>query len=207
MADTKISALIAQTLLAFTDIVPVVVNPGSSPATKKVTVADLLGAGTLYSIIPAAGFALGTGTAAQDAFPSDQNVFTLEANTTYFFRGRYIISKSGTTGTVGLSFSLTGLVANVIRYVARTLNVAVNSVGTAINMAWVNQTANTVVTATDTTAVIIEFDGILRTGAAGTLTPQITFSASPTAPSMEAGSFLVFLKQDNDTAKTRGAVA
>jgi hypothetical protein len=40
MADTKITGLTAATSLATTDIIPVVTDPGGTPATKKITVAN-----------------------------------------------------------------------------------------------------------------------------------------------------------------------
>jgi hypothetical protein len=42
MADEKTTALAAAATLALTDLIPVVVNPGSSPVTKKITLANLM---------------------------------------------------------------------------------------------------------------------------------------------------------------------
>lgn len=41
MADSKITALTATATLAATDIVPVVTDPGGTPANKKITKANL----------------------------------------------------------------------------------------------------------------------------------------------------------------------
>jgi hypothetical protein len=51
MADTKITGLTATATLSSTDILPVVTDPGGSPANKKITQANLASSilGTAYS--------------------------------------------------------------------------------------------------------------------------------------------------------------
>ena len=43
MADVKITALPAATAVTIDDLVPIVDDPSGTPATKKITVANLLG--------------------------------------------------------------------------------------------------------------------------------------------------------------------
>lgn len=52
MADQKITALAATTTLLTTDIIPVVTDPGGSPATKKITLTNILAALRLISTTP-----------------------------------------------------------------------------------------------------------------------------------------------------------
>jgi hypothetical protein len=209
MTDTliKITELTELTPAVMTDILPIVSDPTGTPLTKKITVKELLEVPVLYSIVPAANFSLGTGTSVQSAFPTTGDVFTLEASTSYMFEGQYYITKSGTTCTTGMAFALSGATITSMKYVAQAQNVAVNTTGATVASTWVNQVAATVVNATATTDVVINFKGIIRMNAGGTVTPQIIFSAAPTSPVMVADSFIKFTKIGTSTENTVGAVA
>ena len=206
MADIKISELTALTTIAPTDLLPFVSDPAGTPATKKITENEFVNSRKLVSIVPAGDFALTAGSSAQNAFPTTGDVFTMAASTTYEFEGMYFITKSGTTCTTALSFALGGSITS-IKYVAEVQNVAKNTTGATHGSAWVDRAAATVVNATATTALYIKFKGIIRTNGAGTLTPQITFSATPTSPVMVADSFISFKKIGTSTENTIGAVA
>jgi hypothetical protein len=208
MAQVKITELSATTAPVGADILPIVTDTTGTPATKKVTVTNLLNSRRLYSIVPAANFSLTAGSSAQNAFPTTGDVFTLEALTTYKFEGMYFIDKSGTTCTIALSFVLAGgATITSIKYIALTQNVAKNTTGATHGSAWVDTVSATVVNATASTAAYIKIEGLIRMDAAGTVTPQITFSATPTSPVMLADSYLKFDKIGSNTENTLGSVA
>lgn len=208
MANVKLTELSAITAPVITDIVPIVSDPGGTPVTKKVTVNNLLNTRKLFSIVPAATFTLGVGTSVQSAFPTTGDVITLEAATSYWFEGLYLIDKSGTTCTTGLAFALAGGASiTSIMYTALAQDVAKNTTGATTGATWVDTVAATVVNATASTAVQIKFSGIIRMNAAGTVTPQIIFSAAPTTPIMLANSYIRFEKCGTNVEDTLGAIA
>jgi hypothetical protein len=208
MANVKITELSEITAPVITDLLPVVSDPGGTPVTKKVTVKSLLDSRRLYSIVPAATFVLTAGSSAQNAFPTTGDVFTLEGSTSYVFEGVYFIDKSGTTCTTALSFALGGGASvTSILYTVMAQNVAKNTTGATLGSAWIDTVAATVVNATATTAAYIRFEGIIRMNAGGTVTPQITFSATPTSPVMLANSYIMFNKIGTSTENTVGSVA
>lgn len=208
MADVKITALTEIVTLDETDILPVVDDPAGTPATKKMTVKTLLDKRLNFSIVPAGGFALGTGITVQSAFPTAGDVFTLAALTTYEFEGMYLITKSGTTCTIGLAFALAGgATITSMLYSAIAQSVAANTTGQVQDSAYVNQVAATVINATSATNVWIKFKGIIRMNAGGTVTPQIIFSAAPTSPVMAPDSWIKFTPIGTNTENTKGVVA
>lgn len=208
MANVKITALTETTAPAETDIFPIVVDPAGTPITKKVTAKSLLNRRILFSIVPAANFTLTAGSSAQNALPTTGDVFTLEGSSTYEMEGMYLITKSGTTCTTAMSFALAGGASiTSMKYIAQAQNVAVNTTGATHGSAWVNQVAATVINATATTDLYIKFKGLVRMNAGGTVTPQITFSATPTSPVMVADSYIKFTRIGTNTENTLGAVA
>jgi len=116
-----------------------------------------------------ADFTLSAASGVQTAFPSSMDVWTLEGSTMYAVEGLYIMTK-GTTTT--------------------------NTTATAQGFVWMDQVASTVVTATATTGgTHIRFTGTISMNAAGTITPQINFSANPGGTNvMKIGSFIKFTK-------------
>ncbi len=74
MADAKITALTANTTPALTDIVPMVDNPGASPLTQKITIANLLNTPSATFTSPTvSGIVTLSGTTGI-AFPASQTV-------------------------------------------------------------------------------------------------------------------------------------
>lgn len=208
MANVKISELTEATEATIDDLLVIVNDPSGTPTTKKITEKSFTNSRKLMSIVPAATFALGTGTSVQSAFPTTGDVITLESSTTYEMEGYYRITKSGTTCTVGMAFALGGGASvTSIDYWTLSQSAAVNTTGTAQDTCSVNQVAATVVTATATTAVWIKFSGLIRMNAGGTVTPQIIFSAAPTSPVMTANSYIKFTKIGTNTENTIGSVA
>lgn len=205
MSDTKIPGLSSLTAPLMTDIVPAVHDPSGSPTTGQMTLYTLFKTAHMYSIVPAADFTLTAGSSVQSAFPTTGDVWTLSANTTYFFDGLYYISKSGTSCTIAMSFALGGSLTSIL-YEVLGQQVAINTTGTTQSSCLVNQATSTVVVATGTTAAWVRFKGLMRTNASGTVTPQITFSATPTSPVMKANSYIRFRKLDTDTTNIFGDV-
>ncbi len=122
--------------------------------------------------------------------------------------GMYLITKSGTTCTTAMSFALAGGASiTSMKYIAQAQNIAVNTTGATHASVWVDQVASTVINATATTALYIKFKGLIRMNAGGTVTPQITFSATPTSPVMVADSYIKFTRIGTNTENTLGAVA
>jgi hypothetical protein len=76
MTDKKITALTALTAAVGTDIVPIVDDPGGSPATKKITVANLIGG----AIAAKGDIYAGTGVSAATALTVGSNAQKLVAN-------------------------------------------------------------------------------------------------------------------------------
>ena len=120
-------------------------------------------------------------TTAQNVFASANDVLSLAASTTYMFELFLVIATGATTHTTAL-----GLVASSaftsIRYMAELWSTTAGTISTtAPSILDVTTSAATVLNATSTaTLTTIRAKGIIRTNAASTVTPQITFSAGPT---------------------------
>jgi hypothetical protein len=207
MANVKITELTETTTVTPDDLLVVVDDVAGTPTTKKTTEKSFYNSRKLMSIVPSTNFALSAGTSVQSAFPATGDVITLEGSTTYEFEGQYFITKSGTTCTTGLAFALSGASITSMKYIARAQNIAKNTTGATIGAVWVDQVSATVINATATTDVAIQFKGIIRMNAGGTLTPQIIFSAAPTSPIMLADSYIKFTKIGTNTENTIGNVA
>lgn len=208
MANIKFTEQTATTTLPETAILPVVLDPTGTPLNRKITVKDFKNSRLLASVVPASNFSLTAGTAVQSAFPTSGDVITVEGSSTYMFRGKYFITKSGSSTTVALAFALGGgATITSMKYTALSSNIAKNTASSTIATAWVDQVASTVVTVTGTTDMYVEFEGIIRMNAGGTITPQIQFSAAPTSPVMVADSFIWFEKIGTNTENTIGSVA
>jgi hypothetical protein len=155
-----------------------------------------------YSIVPSGGFAMSTGTGA--CFPTTGDVWTLPASTTYFIEGFYSITKSGTTCTTGISF-VSGGGGSLTSILYQSIG-AVSASGTAQTTILSISANNTVVIPTGSVACFCRFSGLLRTNAAGTFTPTTTFSAVPTTPTMNTGSYLMLIPLGTDTTNIMGNV-
>lgn len=190
MTDVKITELTVYTPIE-TDVIPAVSDPAGTPITKKSTIKSILDLRLNYSIA-GSDFTLAASTSAQAAFPTTGDVFTLVASTTYEVEGIYYISKSGTTCTTALLFSLTTATSTFIGLNVFAFNAAANTTTPTVAGTWVNQITATVVNATAVGEVAIKFKGLFRVGTGGTVIPQIQFSAVPTTPLMKVGSYIKF---------------
>lgn len=142
-----------------------------------------------------ADFTLTSGTALQPFFTATHDVITLEASTSYKFRGVYIMTTGTTTHTTGMAFALGGG-GSVTSVEYRTLfsSAAANAIATAVSRKRNSGVGTNIVAATSTAAeTMIEFEGFWRQNAAGTVTPQIIFSAAPGGTNLaKVGSFIEF---------------
>lgn len=163
--------------------------------------------GSMFAIVEAGDFALLTTSGVQSCFPTTKDVWTLKGSTTYFMEGLYVITKTTTTVTTAIAFAaaasltITSMLLNVFSYHAAADTTTATSAGT-----YVDQLASTVVNATSTANVVISFRGLIRVNVAGTLTPQINFSANTTVPVMKANSYIRFTPSGSNTTNIQGNV-
>lgn len=206
MAEVKITDYTELTDPAVADVLEIVDDPAGTPISKKVTVESLLNVPNNWSLC-GTDFSLSAASGVQSAFPTTGDVFTLAASTTYEIEGVYFISKSGTTCTTALALALAGGASITFLQMQVTAhNTAANTTGATLAGTLVNQVASTVINATATGEVAIAFKGLIRMNAAGTVTPQVNFSAAPTAPTMKAGSYIRFTRIGT-TNNIQGSVA
>jgi hypothetical protein len=162
----------------------------------------------MFSIVPAGDFSLQTAAGVQSAFPTTGDVWTLQASTTYFFEGLYRITKTTGSITTALAFAAGGsLSVTSILYFVNAMNVAAGTTTATTAQTHVATISSTVVNAAATTEVAIQFQGIIRINAGGTLTPQINFSNTATVPVMKADSYIRFTPIGTNTVQLVGAVA
>lgn len=162
---------------------------------------------TMFSIVPSGDFSLATAAGVQSAFPTTGDVWTLAATTAYFFEGIYYITKTTGSITTALAFA-TGGGSSVtsIGYFVEAMNVAADTTTATVAMTWIDTISSTVINAAATTALAIKFSGVLRMNAAGTITPQINFSNTATAPVMKVNSFIRFTPLGTNTTNILGNV-
>lgn len=153
---------------------------------------------TIQVICPSSATALTSATGLQNVFsPAGFDTITVQAATTYMFDGFYLIKTTGTTThTISMSFALT--TATITNCTWTTLSYPVASTPTTQTRV---QDANFfagvtggLVNATNSFAFnVVKFEGIMRVNAAGSVVPQITFSAAPGGTNtLEIGSYLRF---------------
>lgn len=142
---------------------------------------------------PSTDFTLSAASGAQNVLPAAIDTFTLEANTTYLMEGQYILNTGATTHTTAMGFGGTATYqTGGFEYVAFLWSAAANTITTTQSTTHVTGVASKVLNATSTAVyTIIKFSGVIRTSAAGTLIPQINFSANPTGTNLtKVGSYV-----------------
>ena len=151
---------------------------------------------TVQVICPSAALALTSGATLQNAF-SVLGAISVQAATTYMFDGFYLIKTTGaTTHTISMSFALT--TATITNCTWTTMSYPLASTPTSAVRAqdgnFFDAVGGGLVNSTNATAFnVVKFEGIMRVNAAGSVTPQITFSAAPGGTNtMEVGSYLRF---------------
>lgn len=165
------------------------------------------GAAITLMALPSSPYTI-PGTTSPIAFPANCDTFHLSANRTYIFRGKYLIT-NGTSHTLSMGWQVTDMEVISIEYVAALFSSNLNAFATASSRTQVSGIALKVLnssTASPTTT--IEFEGILRSGRAGTIAPLIAFSTPAATPlsTMKPGSFIEFIEIGNSTIQTIGAV-
>jgi len=104
MADSKIEDLVELTTVADADVLAIVDDPGGSPATKKITKANLVGTGglTFAKVVKASDEVICNTSTLQD---DDELLFTPTINKTYGFI-LMLFGDSNTTADLKIAFSL-----------------------------------------------------------------------------------------------------
>ena len=117
----------------------------------------------------------------QAVFASANDVLQLAAATTYIFECLYMIDTGATTHTTATSFAASSAFTSCT-YFAELWSTTSGTISTtAPSVLDVAVSTATVLNATSTAPrTTIRCKGIIRTNAASTVTPQITFSAGPT---------------------------
>jgi len=163
---------------------------------------------TVQVICPSAALALTSGATAQNAFFT-LNTISVQAATTYMFDGFYLIKTTGaTTHTISMSFALT--TATITNCTWTTMSYNLGSTPTspvrAQDTNFFAAVDGGIVNATNAVAFnIVKFEGIMRVNAAGTVNPQITFSAAPGGTNtMEIGSYIRFYPIGSNTINSVG---
>jgi hypothetical protein len=168
---------------------------------------------TEYLVALSSNYTGSDSASAQKVFnvPADGAVAVL-ANTTYFVEGLYMIAPAinFNAESVQTLFALGGgATLTSIRYVADT-TAGLSSAVTALKR--VQAAAATAVTVTDAapggaaTNFVIQIRGIIRTNAAGTITPQFQFTGTPgSAPVVQANSFFRLVPVGSGSVTTIGA--
>ena len=171
----------------------------------------LSGTGVVWSTLGAyvdSDYTLSDVGTAQNVFPSGYDTWTLQASTTYRFKGKYFISTG--TVTVAMSFALAGGASvTSIRYGVISGVMNDGSTTSAQLMGRHNSVSSWIVTGSSATpGRYIDFEGTIRMNAGGTITPQITFSAAPGGTNLlNANSFIEFTPIGTDTVTSIGPVS
>lgn len=162
----------------------------------------------MYSIVASGDFSLSTSSGVQSAFASTGDVWTLAGSTTYLIEGQYYITKTTNNVTTAMAFALGGGASvTSILYSVVGQNTAVDTTtNTAQQMTFVDTVSSTVVNGTTTGNNYFRFSGIIRMNAGGTVTPQVNFSGTVTAPVMKANSFITFTPTGTNTNNILGNV-
>jgi hypothetical protein len=145
---------------------------------------------------PSSDFTLLAQLGVQPVFPTTIDVVTLEANTTYLMTGQYILNTGATTHTTAMAFALGGSASvTSFEYLVNMWSSAINTISTTQSSTHVSGVASKVLNATSTAVwTLIQFTGMVRMNAGGTITPQINFSANPTGTNLtKVGSFIQFV--------------
>ena len=155
---------------------------------------------TVQVICPSSATALTSSALAQNVFsPSGFDTISVQASTTYMFDGLYIIKTTGgVSHTISMSFALSGgaSITNCSwTTIACPLGTPLPVIPSRVQDAnlFIAVAGGNVNTTNSTTHNIVKFEGIMRVNAAGSVVPQITFSAAPTGTNtLEIGSYLKF---------------
>lgn len=143
----------------------------------------------------------------QPVFPTGFDVWTLQASTTYFFEGTYILTHNATSHSLGMSFELAGGASvTSISYTTLVWATAIGTTTASQNTTNINVTTNVATNSAGSNAIeTVKFSGILRVNAGGTFTPSITFSAAPGGTCLaRVGTYIRFTAIGTSSATNLG---
>ena len=124
---------------------------------------------------------LTNGTGAQSPFTAANDTLTVEAATLYKFEALIATVQGTTSHTVAWTFAGTATLTNIGYYSEHVSVTDTTLASNDIDNKWtIVGTAVVITPAITATGSIIRLQGTFLTNAAGTLIPQITFSADPT---------------------------
>ncbi|UOX32319.1 hypothetical protein LXD69_09665 [Flavobacterium sediminilitoris] len=188
----------------------------SGTTIKTINGESILGIGNLSVSGPvkligvlSSNFTLANSNLLQNAFPTSSDAFSLSANKTYFFKGKFLIANGSTSHATAMGWLVTsGLNITSMEYVARLFSSTLNGIATANSNVQISGTGSKVLNAANTAVTTtIEFEGVLRCTTGGVLTPQLAFSTAPGGTNqMKMGSFIEFTEIGSNTVQTVGAV-
>ena len=157
---------------------------------------------TVQIICPSSAQSLLSQTATQPVFSTPQDTITLQASTTYMFEGVYLLSTGTTSHATAMSFVLTtATMTNCTWITSASAPAALNATAAGVTTAiWNSVTGGNVNSANVQPYTTIKFNGVMRVNAAGTLVPNIAFSAAPTGTNTTMiGSYLTFYPIGSNT--------
>lgn len=140
---------------------------------------------------------LANDTNAQSPFTAANDALTVEASTLYHFEGLINLVQGTTSHTVAITFALTTATLTNIAYFTEHVSVTdTNLASNDVDHKFTKVATATVVTpAITATGSMIWITGSMLVNAAGTVTPQITFSADPTGTcECQIGSYFMLVK-------------
>lgn len=154
-------------------------------------------------------FTGGNVSTVQPVFSSGQDEFTALASTTYEFEAEYFITRAAGTTSHTTAVLLGGTATfTSIGYLAEVAN-PTGDVLSNVQSLWCASAAAQTLTAANTSAtenLIIKLRGLIRVSAAGTIIPQLQYSAAPGgAPTIKANSFFRMTALGSDTRAAVGA--
>lgn len=154
-----------------------------------------------------ADFTLSASAGAQNCFAVPSDTLTVAGSTTYWMQGLLILNTGTTTHTTALGFALAGGASvTSFEYQAMLWSAAANTIATTQSTTHVSGVASKVLNATSTAVyTIIQFEGLVRFNAGGTIAPQINFSANPTGTNLtKVGSYVMFTPMGTNTVTAVG---
>lgn len=148
---------------------------------------------------------LGNDNSAHSIFPSANDAFTANANTDYKFECHIRVTNGNTTHTDAIGFGGTATFTS-LGYWTLSQRVNTAAIGTSFSGIFITSASSTVIDATTTNqGLTLHMWGQFRVNGAGTIIPQITFSADPTGTNQtEPNSFCQFQNIGTDTATSNG---
>lgn len=176
-------------------------------ATLKAYFDTLYPNASLFAITTTAN-ALADNNTVQNIFPSANDALTVEANTAYYVVGIIRIT-NGTTShydSFGLGGTATFTSIGLESWAAKQ---AAATVSTDSRRLWITSAAMVQVDSPNTNAgVSIRIEGHIRVANAGTIIPQIQFSAAPGGTNqVEPNTYLRLQKIGSDTVASNGSWA